>query len=108
MALPFANSPEFQTEREVGASSSLHEVAEIVSIAGITPEDVVSVACLRLVGLHAVVSLGLLFAGLHFVYGTGFEGLASVINSISGVTYMPSRMLSAETMPSCRAYTEVN
>ena len=67
MTLPFTYAPVFQTEREVGLSASLHQIAEVMAVAGITEEDVVGIAHLRTIGLHEVISLRLLFTRLNLV-----------------------------------------
>ena len=67
VGLPFAHTPVFELELEVGLSARLHEVAEEVSVACVTPEHVVGVSCVGAVGLHLMVCLRLLLARLHLV-----------------------------------------
>ena len=50
-----------------------------MAIAGVAVEHVVGVAHIRVIGLHEVVTLGLLLTGLNLVDGTVFEGLALLL-----------------------------
>jgi len=76
MALPFANTPIFQSQGDVFLSLGLHQVAEVVAVVCITPETVVGVSGERLVGFHPMVGFRLLFPRLYFVYRTGFKCLS--------------------------------
>ena len=44
MALPLAYAPVFQTEAQVCLSACLHQVTEIMAVAGITEEDIVGIS----------------------------------------------------------------
>ena len=79
MALPLAYAPVLQTEAQVGLSTRLQQVAEVVAVAGITEEYVVGITHIRAVGLHKVVTLGLLFARLYFVNGAGLQSLTFLL-----------------------------
>ena len=79
MALPFAHAPVFQAQRELGLAARLHQIAEVVAVAGIAEEGVVGVAHLRAVGLHLVVGLRLLLTRLHLIHGAGFQCLTLLL-----------------------------
>ena len=79
MALPFTYAPVLQSQAEVGLSARLHQVTEVVAVVGIAPEHVVGVARHGAVGLHLVVGLWLLLAGLHLVHGASFEFLTLLL-----------------------------
>ena len=79
MALPFANTPVLQTQAQLTLSACLHEIAEIVTVAGITIEDIVGIAYRGIVCLHEVVALRLLLARLHLVNGAVLECLTLLL-----------------------------
>ena len=79
MALPFAYAPVLQTQAESGLPARLHQIAEVMAVAGITEEDIVGIAHLRTVGLHKVVCLGLLLSRLYLVDSAGLQGLTLLL-----------------------------
>ena len=79
VGFPFAYAPILQSETQFGVAFGLHQVAEIVAVAGIAEEHVVRVASLRFVGFHLVVGLWLLFAWLHLIHCASFECLTFLL-----------------------------
>ena len=55
MTLPLANAPILQAQAQLSLSARLQQIAEIVTVAGITIEHIIGVAHIRTVGLHKVV-----------------------------------------------------
>ena len=67
MRFPFSHTPIFQHQRELGLTTGLHQITEIIAIGGVTPEHIIGVTGVGTFGLHLMVGLRLLFSGLHFV-----------------------------------------
>ena len=79
MTLPFAYTPVLQTKAESRLTTCLHQITEIVAIAGITIEYIVGITYKRFVCLHKVVRLWLLLSWLDLIYSTVFEHLALLL-----------------------------
>ena len=73
MGLPLSHTPELKPQGKVGASVGLHQVTKVMSVASVTPENIIGVACIRTVGLHLMIGLRLLFPGLNLVHGHCFK-----------------------------------
>ena len=75
MTLPFAYTPVLQAQAELGLSARLQQIAKVVAVAGIAEEDIVGITHKRVIGLHKMIRLGLLFTRLDLIYSTFFQRL---------------------------------